>query len=289
MTTEEFAQHYPFFKTLKAGFCIWKISRRELKNTAVCASKTHSMLFVFKGRLYITIGTQKIALEDNSFIDVFDIEQFGITRASEDIDAYQVIIYRTFILDLFKNKPPFPVSYFVNNRGKQIKMTDTRFAVVEKYLKLIYQLMDCTEHTYHYQMIQNAANLLFSDLGDIFVKLDYTNPVLAKSDRKREIFTDFVKLCHTGICQHHTIQHYAKELNITPQYFVRVVKEVAQMTVYEFLQKAMVGKIVKRLNEPDKSIQEIADELSFTDQATFTKFFKRLSSESPSEYKKRNR
>ena len=79
---------------------------------------------------------------------------------------------------------------------------------------------------------------------------------------------------------------YASSLCVTPQYLRRIVKYMSGKTVHTWINEALIREIEKRLAETDMTIQQIAEELSFSEQATLTRFFKRYKGISPLKYRK---
>lgn len=66
----------------------------------------------------------------------------------------------------------------------------------------------------------------------------------------------------------------------------RVVKDCSQKTAYDHICTTLTGAIIQQLEDTDNSISQIADDLCFPDQATLTKFFKRQTGKTPTEYRR---
>ena len=76
--------------------------------------------------------------------------------------------------------------------------------------------------------------------------------------------------------QEHGVGFYASELCVTTQYLGRIVRQFTGKTVYHWICEALVREIAQLLSDTDASLQEIADQLHFSDQAVMSKMFKRL-------------
>lgn len=105
------------------------------------------------------------------------------------------------------------------------------------------------------------------------------------SDRRKELFVRFARLSSRLVSDNHGVAYYAQQLCISPQYLARIVKEFTQMTVYQFLQKNTIGEAIRLLRDTNKTILQISEQLNFADQSTFTKYFKRYTGLSPSQYR----
>ena len=78
---------------------------------------------------------------------------------------------------------------------------------------------------------------------------------------------------------------YAGELCISKQYLSAVVKEKTKTTTGKIIAKVRAEKALQMLRDTELSIKEIADRLSFPDQSTFGKFFKKHFGKSPLGYR----
>jgi AraC family transcriptional regulator, transcriptional activator of pobA len=64
------------------------------------------------------------------------------------------------------------------------------------------------------------------------------------------------------------------------------VKDVTGRSTGEWIDAAVVVETQALLHDPDLSVQQVANELSFPDQSSFGKFFKKQVGISPSDYRK---
>lgn len=83
------------------------------------------------------------------------------------------------------------------------------------------------------------------------------------------------------------VSFYASELCISQQYLNRIIKGQTEKTASEWICNSLVGEIAKMLEFTNNSMQQIAIELNFPDQATLSKFFKHQTGYSLTEYRKK--
>ena len=105
--------------------------------------------------------------------------------------------------------------------------------------------------------------------------------------RVEEIFIGFIRLLPHHFAEHHDIPFYASELNISPVYLSRVVRQVTGRTVVDYINQMLLMEASFLLRTSDLSITQIADRLHFADTPSFSKFFSRLKGQSPREYRER--
>lgn len=104
--------------------------------------------------------------------------------------------------------------------------------------------------------------------------------------RVEEIFLDFIRLLPDHFAEHHDIAFYATSLHISPVYLSRVVRQVTNRTVIDYINQMLLMEASFLLRTSSLSIAQIADRLHFADQASFSKFFTRLKGVSPRDYKR---
>lgn len=106
------------------------------------------------------------------------------------------------------------------------------------------------------------------------------------SARAQETVDRFISL----VTEHHLGEHYlafyAKELDITPKYLSKLVREVTGRSAPDWIDSFLVLEAKNMLKYSDMAIKEIVFKLHFPDQSSFYKFFKLHTGMIPSEYRK---
>ncbi|MDR2495514.1 MAG: helix-turn-helix transcriptional regulator [Tannerellaceae bacterium] len=140
-------------------------------------------------------------------------------------------------------------------------------------------------HSFRKELIINAFQAFCLDLGDILIcRSDHS--VGLELSRKEEILHEFIRLILINVRKEHTVTFYAGQLCITPQYLSLVLKELTGKSASRWIDEALLHEARVMLKTPKMTIQQVADKLSFSDQSTFGKFFKKNSGLSPMEYRR---
>ncbi len=103
--------------------------------------------------------------------------------------------------------------------------------------------------------------------------------------REQRLFTDFIQLVSEFAPEHHTIEFYASRLCITPRYLSTVVKQASGRSAKQWIDEALVTRIKIDLLHTDKPITRICDDMNFPNQSFLTKFFKRMTGMTPSQFR----
>lgn len=78
---------------------------------------------------------------------------------------------------------------------------------------------------------------------------------------------------------------YARELCISPHYLGDVVKAETGETAKEWIDRSLITLLQMELKNSDKSLKELVGEFNFNSISTLSRFFKRKTGMSPSEFR----
>jgi AraC family transcriptional regulator, transcriptional activator of pobA len=84
----------------------------------------------------------------------------------------------------------------------------------------------------------------------------------------------------------HQVQFYAGQLNKSPKTISNIFSLYSKKTPLQIIQDRIITEAKRLLYYTDRSIKEIADNLGFEDVAHFSKFYKNVTKQNPSDFKK---
>ncbi len=107
--------------------------------------------------------------------------------------------------------------------------------------------------------------------------------------RSAQLYNEFL----TAVQQHHStnrdVAFYADCLNVSPTYLSQVTHKVSGKNPKNIIDQALAETISNRLSSTMLTIQEVAYAFKFGSQAQFTKYFKKQTGLTPSEFRKLRR
>lgn len=106
----------------------------------------------------------------------------------------------------------------------------------------------------------------------------------SRISRQDFIYTMFIELVHLNYIKQRSINFYADKLCLTPKYLSTVVKNCSGKTSYEWINERVIERAQILLKTTNMSVQQISDELNFSNQSFFGKYFKRHVGKSPKGY-----
>ena len=106
-----------------------------------------------------------------------------------------------------------------------------------------------------------------------------------KLTRGEDLTVQFLKLVGRHFKEQRSVQFYAESLFLTSRHLSQVIKEVTGKTAGELIDGAIILEAKILLAQPPHSVADISQELNFSNQSFFSKFFKSKTGISPSAYR----
>jgi len=122
-------------------------------------------------------------------------------------------------------------------------------------------------------------------LGDKFILQN--SPSIKKTQKHFiQLFENF----YTAIIQHYResreVAYYARLQSLTPKYFATAIKQTTGQSASQWINNYVIVQAKWMLqHEHHKTVQQIASQLGFTEQASFSRFFKFHCGMTPTEYR----
>ena len=120
--------HIPYVS--EKGIAIWKINSEIREEENIPGIDSHAILFVVGGSMEISVQGKIQSLTRGYFVDVLgDKQSVKLLSASPDIQAYFLLLTDEYLLELFKNRPPLPLSYAMDIMQNPVYMIENSFIV----------------------------------------------------------------------------------------------------------------------------------------------------------------
>lgn len=92
---------------------------------------------------------------------------------------------------------------------------------------------------------------------------------------------------HAHLAEPMTLDAVASAVNVSPFHFCKIFKRATGLTFTDFVNRARVEKAKRMLMKPAARITEVAYDVGFQSLSHFNRSFRRIASESPTEYRGR--
>ncbi len=168
---------------------------------------------------------------------------------------------------------------------QDVPLNDEQFLVVQRLFRLMLDVSR-SESERRTEMLGDLLKVLFSLLYEYRQQNGIENHTASP---REELFARFYKAIEEHYRESHEVKFYADLFCLTPKHFATVIKEqtginaLAWINNYVMLQAKSMLRHMQQL-----SIQQVGEQLGFTEQASFSRFFKNNAGITPSEYREQS-
>ncbi|RGY20414.1 AraC family transcriptional regulator [Butyricimonas virosa] len=246
-----------------------------------------SYMLVLSGRATLLVDSVEYPIDAHSLCILSPLHLTNFRQVSRDFQCLCLCSCKNFIDRL----PILNIQHRITHGMNMYHYPIVQISEEEKHLlastmeDLRIQLFR-TEHSYQLEMIQNALTRYYLEIDNILDNKGI-NEVTERVPQTRHanILRKFISLLMLHYKTEHSVPFYARQMNITPQYLTSIIKAQTGRTVNNFICEMLYSEARNLLALSEFSIQQIATELHFSDQASFSKFFKRWAGISPLEFR----
>lgn len=232
------------------------------ENITVFDLKANSLVFIDSDRVYevlmvsehtevVLLGFKSIFLQKISF-KINKVHLYNMLKAQ---------LKRDFVLPLHQ------MQLMVNSLD-QIKLYEAQ----KNELKLTDEII---EH-YFITILLHIASIVENNIKE-------RHELMTKGQR---MVNEFILLVSDNYLKHKNVHYYSEKLGITNRYMSSVIKKETGKTPQDFITEFIVNESKAQLSSTTKDIKEIAEYLKFSDQYSFSHFFKKHLNISPTAYRK---
>ncbi len=246
---------------------------------------TISFLFTHTGTAKIQVNDEECTLTGNSIIDILDTDVVQNMYLSPVYEGTHIFMSVSFFYELLKNIPQKANEGLLNRMDfLYIELFPTESEVMLQAIRNLTFQICRKEHLDYHDLIKAFALIFFLEFRNIATSRRRT--FKKKNINKERIVTNFTRLLAENCHKQHEVRWYANELCIEPVYLSRILKSIKGKTANQWIDEAVIRQAKIYLKDYNASIKDIAGELNFSDQAAFSKFFKKHDGRSPSDYRK---
>ncbi len=143
---------------------------------------------------------------------------------------------------------------------------------------------DRVNSPHHLEIIRSLFYSFLYEAAAIYQKNQVTQP---KFTRDADLNLKFQQLLVHTDKKKHNLKFYADSLFITPKYLIHAIKKSSGKTPGKLIDEAIVAEAKLLLRDPEQTVATVSEQLQFSDQASFSKFFKKNTGVSPNSFRLR--
>lgn len=173
-----------------------------------------------------------------------------------------------------------PETFGGKQRNGVLAVTEEEGTLLDHLFRMLYEVVSTQEDdAVTYPMMTTIT----AYVNSLFTRHQSATP---PSNTASDTFDRFLRLVN----EHHETQHrlafYADRICLTERYLSTLIRQTSGITAKGWIDRALITKAKVMLRHSDKQIAEITEALHFPNSSFFCKYFKRLTGQTPQEYRK---
>lgn len=277
-------------------FCLMDIryDERQMNFGYPCRLDGNVMLFCINGSIRLSVNLNDFDIKEGELIictagDIVKVSQPEIDE-SEDRHFVMLVMSHKFASDLridFKrilNEGLIPLSTpVIRLNGKVREIISDHLALIAKVTSVKGELYKDSVRSLVSSLVSVLGSQWFDEVGSLKAKERMGTDT--RSNHKRLIFEQFLKLVSENYSHHRQMAFYADKLCLSPKYLSKLVKEASGKAAPEWIDSYVLLEAKHLLKYSHMSIKEIVYRLHFPNQTAFYKYFKAHTGMTPTDYR----
>lgn len=255
--------------------------------------KYHLVIIVLSGTMDLIVNGEKFTFRKNTYVNLPTWTDIYEIRYGKDFHAMATATDKSIVEDIFQNRNPFPPDFkFTIDHGIGGDIMDKKdIDILYKDISNMIDSLSNKEHHFAEEVNYAYFYILLTDMADMMWRRYGKGTPSHHTEMKRSdgIMKEFAELLTEHIYEETSVEFYAEKLCISKQYLSLIVKEKTRVTIGTVIASMRTEAASRLLRNPDLTIQQIAERLSFADQSSFGKFFKKHAGISPLKYRQKLR
>lgn len=247
----------------------------------------HTHLYCQKGSIAFLFNDQRMTCSSGQFLFWFAESRLSDLRFSKNFKAVVLLVEKDFLMHHIPDQG-WSINAQLHSRVYPVKTgvtTKDREKILTNF-KRLYERFCETGHRFYDEALKLQMQLFILEMWHIFAN-EYEQR--KHSLQTGTLYERFILLLQQHCMQHREVQFYSNELNITAKYLNHLCKIHSGITASEWIHRHVRERILILLQNKNRNISEIADEMEFSSRSFFTRYVKKLLGVTPNEYRGRLR
>lgn len=239
--------------------------------------------FCVQGQMEANIGLKSYTLTENSSMLLLPGSFFEITNSAPGTRVIMMAISPDFMNFGFDVRQGIEFGQMIREKPVHQLSKEEMDEIIAINTSLKKKLMQKGYYLKE-EMARSFLNIIqcivFNNVSHLLELQQEQKP----SNRKEEIFHQFVELVSNNYKHHRNISFYAEKIFVSPKYLSCVIHEVSGKYATEWINSFVILESKAMLRRNGANVKDVAAKLHFANQSFFAKFFKQHTGFTPREY-----
>ena len=262
-----------------ACFCT-KSDMKNISKIPPVLADMFSFIVVEEGMAHYILNYKEYNVQKGDMLLFSPSMLVSLTGCTDDFRCMNLMCERSLFEHMLSSNPAFQTYsyYFCRTDTPVVQLKQEMQTAILKCMEQI-RMAIITRNTYQKEIIQSLVYTCMLLVLEVIEERVSFLPV--SQGRTERLFHDFMALVVAHYKREHYINFNASRLSVTTTYLSRIIRRQTGKTAAYFLGGMLYAEACRLLTRTDYTAQQIAEELNFSDQSAFGKFFKSKAGVSP--------
>lgn len=236
-----------------------------------------------KGEISATVDLTPRTMPPSSIMVLRPGHTISDLKASDDFDGFFIVVGEEKLESLMPTVTRMIPCALHYRDNPIISITPEELDSQRLIFSILSRKISQHPRPYHKETVDALCEMLFYETLGI-----YTAHMKKRAEipsRREELFLRFLNRVEELYTRERSVQFYADLLGVTSKHLSTVVKDITGRTAGEWIDAQVIVRAKLMLRNSGMTIQEISNELNFSNQSFFGKYFKHLTGMSPRRFR----
>lgn len=243
----------------------------------------HIHLLGKAGRMDFRLGNKTFSVQEGDLLVWQMSTDFEDIRYSDDFEAEMLLISNPF-LGLYNPEQVWATRGYLYIKSNPVfHLENGECILMETDFRAFRLRIGTAMKLFNEEIVGEMLRIFLYDLWNV-----YSDEIERAQidDITSRHFLRFLMLVQQNCREQREVAWYARELGLAPKYLSEISKDITGKPALDWIQTYTAHELTKLLSNTRLTLTDITDRMHFSSQAMLTRYFKRTSGKTPSEFRK---
>lgn len=247
----------------------------------------HASLLMVRGELHFTLNGNRIGLLAPAYLDFVYPNRWEDIELKGEVEVYLMAAETGFFHEVTsKLRTRISERMMALAQSPFILFSSEDAVRMESLVSALFSSMTERIDVFRRELVQSLMCAFLCELWNVVFRQCRSVLQPAELYKWGDSGGNFLHLAHVHCRERHEVKWYCEQLGISANTLTAVTKRLYGKTARMIIDELLLEEAKLALRNPDYSIQSVSDQLFFSDQSAFGKFFKRCYGISPTLYRR---
>ena len=239
------------------------------------------------GTAVIDLFSMRRQISKNDLVTILPFQLGSIHKVSDDFSMIFFKVDKVMFMDIMSSLGRITPDFFFHMRKNfQVPISVNEAKRFLGFCRAIDFRTNNDDPAFRRETILHLLRIYYWDFYVHFQKKTRKRNIPLLNSNKESIAMKFAMLVFENRETHREVAYYADQLCISPLYLTKVIQEVNGRSARDMIADYTIIGIKTLLRNADITIKDVVRHSGFSSQSSFSRFFRKHTGMSPSEYRR---